>query len=123
MSSLAGLWGTQLVASYGATKAFTLNFAEALHHELKDENIDTMACIAGATATPAYLNTKPKYGLFKPRVMNPLYVADYALKNLGKKAYCIPGVSNKLTCFFMTRILTRSMAAGIINSTMGKMYR
>lgn len=122
MSSLAGLWGTQRVAAYGATKAFTLNFAEALYHELKDEKIDIMACIAGATATPAYLSTRPEYGLIKPSVMDPRKVADFAIKNLGKKAYCIPGISNKLTYFFMTRILTRKLAAGLINSTMGKMY-
>ena len=123
MSSLAGLWGTQFVASYGATKAFTLNFAEALYHELKDENIDVMACIAGATATPAYLSTSPQYGFFRPGVMDPQAVAAYALKRLGKKAYCIPGVSNKLTYFLMTRILTRRLAAGLINATMSKMYR
>ena len=34
MSSLAGLWGTGLVAPYGASKAFDYNLAEALHYEL-----------------------------------------------------------------------------------------
>jgi short-subunit dehydrogenase len=122
MSSLAGLWGTQLVASYGATKAFTLNLAEALYHELKDQDIDIMACIAGPTATPAYLSTRPKYGFIKPKVMNPQHVANYAISQLGKRAYCIPGFSNKLTHFLMTRILPRTYAARLMNNTMGKMY-
>jgi hypothetical protein len=42
MSSLAGLLGMQLVAPYAATKAFAWNLAEALHHELKDQQIDVI---------------------------------------------------------------------------------
>jgi short-subunit dehydrogenase len=122
MSSLAGLWGTQLVASYGATKAFTLNLAEALYHELKGQDIDIMACIAGPTATPSYLSTKPSYAFIKPKVMDPQDVANYAMGQLGKRPYCIPGYSNKLTYLFMTRIFSRKTAASLINNTMGKMY-
>ena len=59
MSSLAGLWGAQLLAPYGATKAYNILLAEALHHELKAQNFDVMACVAGATSTPAYLGTNP----------------------------------------------------------------
>ncbi|MCU0370087.1 MAG: SDR family NAD(P)-dependent oxidoreductase [Bacteroidales bacterium] len=52
MSSLAGLWGTRLVAAYSGTKAFNLLLAEALSHELAPFDIDVAACVAGATATP-----------------------------------------------------------------------
>ncbi len=65
MSSLAGLLGMQLIAPYASSKAFAWNLAEALFHELKPNNIDVMACIAGATATEAYLKTNPKYGWVK----------------------------------------------------------
>jgi len=123
MSSLAGLWGTQLVAPYGATKAFTLNLAESLYHELKQYNIDIMACIAGATSTPAYLLTNPEYGTFKPSVMDADKVASYAIRKLGKRPYCIPGSQNKFTYFLMTHILCRKAASGIINKTMGRMYK
>lgn len=122
MSSLAGLIGMQLVSPYAATKAFAWNLAEALHHELKPHNIDVMACIAGATATPAYLKTNPKYGFFKPAVMTPEAVAEAALKNIGKKALFIPGFSNRLNYFILTRLMPRKMAASIANKTMGKMY-
>ena len=122
MSSLAGLIGMQLVAPYAATKAFVWNLAEALHHELKPHNIDVMACIAGATATPAYLKTNPQYGLFKPSVMKPKGVAEAALKNLGKNPLFIPGFSNRMNYFILTRLLPRKMAAAIANKTMGKMY-
>ncbi len=122
MSSLAGLIGMQLVAPYAATKAFAWNLAEALHHELKQHNIDVMACIAGATATPAYLKTKPKYGLFKPSVMKPEDVAETALKKLSRKTLFIPGFSNRMNYFILTRLMPRKIAASIANKTMGKMY-
>ncbi len=123
MSSLAGLWGTNLVAAYGATKAFNINLAEGLHHELKPYGIDVMVCIAGATATPTYFSTRPEYGLIRPSVMDPEKVAEGALRNLGKRALFIPGFSNRLTYFFCTRILPRRMAAGLFNHTMAGMYR
>lgn len=122
MSSLAGLIGMQLVSPYAATKAFAWNLAEALHHELKPYKIEVTACIAGATATPAYLKTKPKYGFLKPSVMQPESVAESALKNLGKQTLFIPGFSNRLNYFILTRLLPRKMAASIANNTMGKMY-
>lgn len=123
MSSLAGLIGMQLVASYAATKAFSWNLAEALHFEWKGNGIDIMACIAGATATPAYLATRPEYGWLKPGVLAPDKVADAALRKLGKKARFIPGFTNRMNYFILTRLMPRRIAAGIANSTMQKMYR
>jgi short-subunit dehydrogenase len=122
MSSLAGLLGMQYIAPYAATKAFTWNLAESLHHELKPYKIDVMACIAGATATDAYLGTNPKYGFIKPQVQQPSEVAELALKRIGKKALFIPGFSNWLNFFILTRILPRKMASHFANRTMKKMY-
>lgn len=122
MSSLAGLIGMQLVAPYAATKAFTWNLSEALHHELKDQKIDVMACIAGATATPAYLKTDPTYGLIKPTVMKPDKVAEDALKNLGKRTLFIPGFANRLNYFILIRLLPRKWASSVANNTMKSMY-
>ena len=122
MSSLAGLIGMQLVATYAATKAFTWNLAEGLHHELKSQHIDVLSCIAGATATPAYLKTKPTYGIIKPLVMKPEDVAESALNKLGKKALFIPGFSNRMNYFILTRLLPRKLAASVSNKTMGTMF-
>jgi uncharacterized protein len=123
MSSLAGLWGTRLVATYSGTKAFNLLLAEALSHELKPYRIDVSACCAGATATPGYLGTNPTYGFIRPSVMDPGRVASVALKKLGKKILIVPGFSNKMTYFLLTRILPRSLAAALVNRTMGRTYR
>jgi len=122
MSSLAGLIGMQLVTPYAATKAFAWNLAEALHHELKSNKIEVMACIAGATATPAYLKTKPEYGFLKPSIMKPEKVVESALQHLGRKTLFIPGASNRFNYFFLTRLLPRKVAASIANKTMGGMY-
>lgn len=122
MSSLAGLIGMQLVSPYAATKAFAWNLAEALNHELKQYNIDVMACLAGMTDTPAYRRSNPTFGFFKPAIMSPDKVAESALKSLGKKARFIPGFSNRLNYFILTRLMPRKMAASVANKTMGKMY-
>ncbi len=123
MSSLAGLWGTQLVVPYGATKAFDYNLAEGLHYELKNRQIDVMACCAGATDTPNYQSTRPKKNLLGPNILDPLVVAEKSLKKLGKRALYIPGFSNQFTYFLLTRLLPRSFSAGIMNRVMYKMYR
>ena len=122
MSSLAGLLGMQYIVPYAASKAFTWNLAESLHHELKPLKIDVMACIAGATATEAYLGTNPEYGLIKPQVQQPSSVAEIALQQLGKKALFIPGFSNRFNYFILTRILPRKLASFFANHTMQKMY-
>lgn len=123
MSSLAGIWGTQLVAAYSGTKAFNLNLAEALSHELKPLRIDVSACCAGATATPGYLGTHPAKGFFGPPVMKPGDVASIALKKLGKKTVIIPGRINRITYFMLTRLLPRSWSVALVNRTMAGTYR
>jgi uncharacterized protein len=122
MSSLAGLWGTRLVAAYSGTKAFNLGLAEALSHELRPYRIDVSACCAGATATPGYLGTNPHYGFVRPNVMDPMKVAGIALKRLGKKTVIIPGFTNQITYFLLTRIFPRSLSADLVNRTMAKTY-
>lgn len=122
MSSLAGLIGMRLVAPYAATKAFSWNLAEAISHELKAHQIDVMACIAGATSTPAYLKTDPDYGRLKPLVMKPDEVAEAALEKLGRKTLFIPGASNRFNYFILTKLLPRKLASRIANNTMKKMY-
>lgn len=122
MASLAGLYGAQFLASYGATKAFNILLAESLHHELKAQGFDIMACVAGATSTPAYLGTNPQYGHIRPTVMPPGQVVEGALRALGKKALYIPGWNNRLTNFLLTRIFSRKTSSRLFNRTTGQMY-
>lgn len=122
MASMAGLWGTRFLAPYGASKAFNMVLAEALHHELKPGNFDVMACVAGATATPAYLGTRPEKGRIRAHVMDPRLVTEAAIAKLGKKAVFIPGFRNRFSYFLMTRILPRKTSTHLFNRVIGGVY-
>ena len=123
MSSLAGSWGTNLLAPYGASKAFNQILAESLHYELKGEGFDVLACIAGATSTPAYLASLPPGKAKNRSTMTPEAVVNSALKALGNRPFVIPGFRNKLTYFMLTRILPRRASLRIMNHAVGSMYR
>ena len=60
MSSIAGFQGSGFLATYAATKAFNRVLAEGLWYEWQPKGVDIIACCAGATRTPNYINTKPK---------------------------------------------------------------
>lgn len=122
MSSLAGLLGMQFIAPYAASKAFTRNLAEGLYHELRPYGIQVSACIAGATSSRTYRNTRPNYGKIKPQVQKPEEVADFALRKLGTKAFYISGFSNRLNYFILTRVLPRKVAARAANRVIANMY-
>lgn len=124
MTSMAGLQGSGYLSVYAATKAFNRVLAESLWYEWKNKGVDVIACCAGATATPGYLNTLPeKTGYFTPRVLDPHEVAEECLKKLGKKPSFITGGSNRLASFIMQKILPRKMAINIMGNTTRKMYR
>jgi hypothetical protein len=122
MSSLAGLIGPQFTAPYAATKAFTNILGEALHHEFKRINMDVTVCCAGPTTTPTYWSSQPIHKNKHPDVMDPSYVAEFALKKLGKKAICIPGWKNRLSFYLLMHILPRKTAANLVNTAIAKMY-
>jgi uncharacterized protein len=123
MSSLAGSWGTQLLGPYGGTKAFSHILAESLYFELKPDGFDVLACIAGATATPGYLASQP-FGDTDPRgAMQPGRVVDVALRALGRRPFVLPGTSNKLIYFMMTRLLPRRISIRMMNHAVRNRYR
>ena len=122
MSSMAGSWGTQLLAPYGASKAFNQNLAESLHYELKDEGFDVLACIAGPTATPGYLDSLPEGRRASFSAMSPDRVATAALRAMGKKAFVIPGFQNRLNYLLLSRVLPRRWSLKVMNRAVGKLY-
>ena len=123
MSSLAGSWGSRLLAPYGATKAFNQILAESLFHEWKQDGFDILAAIVGATSTPGYLSSLPSSGKPPGSVMEPGRVVSEILRNLGKGAYVVPGPGNKLAYFILTRILPRSLSLRIMNREVARLYR
>jgi uncharacterized protein len=123
MSSLAGSWGSRLLAPYGATKAFTQILAESLSHEWKEEGFDILSAITGATATPGYLSSLPDRRKPPASVMEPDRVAEEILGALGKRSFVIPGFSNKLVYLLLTRMMPRRISLRIMDRSVARLYR
>lgn len=124
MASLAGFQGSGFLSVYAATKAFNRVFAESLWYEWKDRGVDVIACCAGATATPNYINTKPgPTSIFAPRVQSPEEVVKECFEKLGKRPSFVTGTGNKIASFIMQNLMPRKMAVNIMGDTTRKMYR
>lgn len=122
VSSLAGLLGPPLVAPYAATKGFLIRLAESLSAEFSPLDISISACCAGLTSTPTYLENTPERTRKKVKPENPVRVAEYALRQLGRKTVCIPGWKNRFNYFLLLRLLPRFIAMRILGRTMKAMY-
>lgn len=124
MASLAGFQGSGFLSVYGATKAFDRTLAEGLWYEWKERGVDVIACCAGATSTPNFINTKPeKADFFAPRVQTPEEVVSECFQQLGKKPSFVTGTGNRIASFIMQKLLPRKMAINIMGDTTRKMYR
>ena len=120
MSSLTAFWGSPLVASYGATKAFNLSLGEALWYELAPRGVDVLVCCAGATRTPGFIRSSGPDG---PRSMAPEAVAKEALAALGGPPAMVPGRFNRLAAFVLGRLLPRRAAVKIMGSQTARLSR
>lgn len=124
MASLAGFQGSGFLSVYAATKAFNRVLAESLWYEWKNSGVHVIACCAGATATPGYLNTKPEKGsFFAPKVQLPEEVVQECFEKLGKQPSFVTGAANYLASFIMQKLMPRKMAITIMGDTAKKMYR
>jgi short-subunit dehydrogenase len=124
MSSLAGFQGSGFLATYAATKAFNRILAQSLWYEWKDKGVDVIACCAGATSTPNFINSNPeKNNLFAPKIQSPEQVVKECFEQLGKHPSCITGRGNRIASFIMQKLLPRKMAVKIMGDTTKRMYR
>lgn len=117
MSSLAGAQGSPKLATYAATKSFNAILAEGLWKEFEPHGIDVLACVAGAILTPGYsqaAQAKPAPGTLEASV-----VAERTLNALGHGPIVIPGATNKLGRFVLTRLLPRRAAIAIMAKNTG----
>jgi uncharacterized protein len=124
MSSIAGFQGSGYLSTYAATKAFNRVLAEGLWYEWKQKGVDVIACCAGATATPNYINTNPgKASPLEPKPLLPEQVVEECLNKIGKVPSFISGTGNKWVTFLMQHIFSRKQAVNMISDGMRKMYR
>jgi short-subunit dehydrogenase len=97
IGSMAGVAGSALIATYSATKAYQQVLVEGLWREMRDDGVDVVLVVAGATATPAHERTGAVTSPDFPP-MQPDDVARNALAaiTLGP----VVGASDDLTAMF-----------------------
>ena len=105
IASVAAFQPTPYLATYGATKAFVLNWSLALNEDLKGSTVRTLAVCPGPTRSNFFKAagfTSPPMAKNGPGLdMTSEEVADLTLKALAKgKTLLITGGKNKLIAFF-----------------------
>lgn len=112
VASLAGFQPTPYLATYGASKAFLLNWSLALHEELRPLGIPVQALCPGPTETEFFRRVG-----FRDRVvgdggsMSPEAVVRASLRGLARgRALVVPGWRNRLVAALAAR-LPRTLCA------------
>lgn len=109
VASIGGYQPTPLYASYGAAKAFILNWGEALNHEWKGTGVKVSVLSPGITATEFLKVSGQEATLYQRLVM----MESPAVTLIGLKALArgqgsvVPGLANKLGVLF-NRLLPRA---------------
>ncbi|MBW2942714.1 SDR family NAD(P)-dependent oxidoreductase [Zhongshania aquimaris] len=87
--------GASYMASYSASKAFELCFAESLWAELRSDEVDVLYMALSMTDTPALRKLLDSKGLPLPdNIANPADVAKTALTHLRKGPICNWGLED-----------------------------
>jgi short-subunit dehydrogenase len=106
VSSVAGFAPMARLATYAATKAFDLHYAEALATELAHEPIDVLALCPGATRTA--FQTRAGLPGGTPMSHSAERVAADGLAALGKRTVHVVGGANHAAALSL-RLLPRSL--------------
>jgi short-subunit dehydrogenase len=123
VSSMSGLSGSGLIATYAASKAFEIALCEGLNWELSRAGVDVLCAVAGLTDTPAMRRSGLSYAAAAAAgftAMDAAEVARGALAHLGRGAiWYAPGAPAAAAMRAMPReALTASMtqaAAALYN--------
>ena len=111
VSSAMAFHGAPYMATYAATKAYTLVFAESLHVELKPVGVDVLVVAPGPTDTPARHLYPIDWAKLPIKWMTPAAVVDATLSSLGKRALVVPGMRNQFIACIGSGLFIRSMVA------------
>lgn len=108
IASIGGYQPNPLYASYGAAKAFILNWGEAVNYEWRKRGVKLSVLSPGITATEFLKVSGQKATLYQRLVMmTSEEVTRTGLKALAKgKPSVVPGLMNKLT-LLTNRLLPR----------------
>lgn len=119
IASIGAYQPAPLYASYGAAKAFVLNFGEALNHELRRTGVSCTVLSPGVTATEFLKVSGQRPTLYQRLVMmkSPQVVKIGIEAMLKGRPSIVPGAINKLGAF-LPRILTRRANTALAEWTM-----
>ena len=115
VSSTAAFSPVPFFATYAASKAFNLYFAEALAEEMRDDPVDILALCPGATRTSFGARAGFDSGPL-PGAANPSTVAKEALDAIGNKTVHVTGLLSQATLgpfLVPRRIMTGALAAAM----------
>ncbi|MCP5365165.1 MAG: SDR family NAD(P)-dependent oxidoreductase [Hyphomicrobiales bacterium] len=115
VSSTAAFVPVPFLATYGASKAFELHFAEALAEELRGEPVDVLVLCPGATRTDFALRAGFHSGPI-PGARDPRYVAREALLAIGRETVHISGTLSAAT--FSPAVFPRRALTGALGLAM-----
>jgi len=124
VSSVNGFSGAPTMASYNATKAFDLLFAEGLAAELAPHGVHVQALCPGGTDTEfqglAGLDSEKLGPLRRLFFMQPAKVVTTSLTKLGRRVTVVPGWLNRLNVFMM-RFMPRAWGARLLGAALRRM--
>ena len=114
MSSMAGVVGSAHITAYAATKAWNTAFATGLYEELRHTGIDVMACLAGATTTPNYME---KANPMRDRTIEqePADVVDECASAFGHVPTRATGWVNRIGQVALARFLPTWLSVHIVS--------
>lgn len=105
IASVVAYQPTSYAATYGATKAFVLNWTVALNEELRGSRVRALAVCPGTTRTEFFERAGVGAGMAERFAMTSEDVVDVALRALATgKVEVVPGWKNKLMTFFGARV-------------------
>jgi short-subunit dehydrogenase len=122
VASTAAFQATPFAATYGATKAFLLNWSLALREELRPHGVAVVAVCPGPTRTPFFANA----GLDGTQADDAFgsdagEVVSAALAGLARNsAVVVPGKRNKLIRV-ASALVPRSIAARVSGVVLGRL--
>ena len=111
VSSIAAFFPGPYMTTYHASKAYILNFGEALAEEIKRTNVKILTLCPGPFDSGFVSKAHNDYTFKKIKPISASEVAQYGYKMSKKgKRVKIVGVKNKITCF-LPRFFPRKFVA------------
>ncbi len=113
VGSFIAYFSLPFFSPYAASKAYLLNYSRSLRTELFPRGVSVTCLLPGFTRTNFDANADIRSDTYKnfskTIAMNPIAVAKAGIRALfGKKAVCIPGMSNKIS-FLFSRLVPKGL--------------